>query len=494
MDEDVLPPSDVEAEGKLLGCLLVNPEHFSVASEMLEPADFYNGVHALLFRCMCEFVSFDVGELNLHNLGSYLKDTAWSIRDGMDYKNDFEFLGGWSGLANYFEGVGEMQPSNIPYFSKRLRAKRIKRDAIKGQNKIRDYAANGKGPEEEIEAIQDLNLSLTQLLPAGKESTPSEICESTLRDIIARAGGKPRGLYSGLEDLDRLLYGFAPGNVIILGGRPGHFKTQTAINLAVPKKGQQKRTLFVSLEMTANEIIERMFSILTGISGEQLKMGHVGPPEIEVLQEASRQIAAMDIVLLDESEKMKLAASVDSKLVQMEHEGRKPDQVIIDYLQLMEGKRYKQSDNRRYEVTENSRAIKAMAKKHGLPVILLSGVGRSCEGRADKRPMLSDLRESGDIEADADVVMFTYYHPKYYPDSKVTDCLELIVAKHRHGKTGHLYLHLNELTGVLSDRNDSSYKPEYGTNHLEVEPSRKSKRKGSTPAANNTKEEDKENA
>lgn len=478
-DEAIIPPSDCEAEDKLLGSLLVNPEHFGQAAAGLEPADFYRPANALLFkRLRGLWEDWGTTGINCDALHETLK-----LNKSSDGTTELDHVGGWPAISDRL--IMALRPETIPFHIAHLRNLRIKRDALKGQYLIQRYASNGKMPEEVIEAMTTQAQDLTRLLPGEKPADSAKLCDEVIEEIFKRASGESTAIPTGLSDLDALIGGWMPGNLIILAGRPGMFKTATALNFCHRSK-RPTRCLFLSFEMTRKELTARLFSQIGEIPGELIKQGTVGKYERDRMEFAKQVILDRGIEILDDNDKLNGLQQIEAVLLKLKSEGKLPELVIVDYLQLISGTKYRET-NRNLEVEENSRGFKAMAKRFGITFIVLSQLSRAVEARQNKRPMLSDLRDSGAIEQDGDIVIFTYRDAYYNPETKEPNCLELIVAKNRHGAAGTVYTRLNPSTGNIVDADSKFWKPDYGTTPQFVP---KKKRGGSTFAANTQQQEE----
>jgi replicative DNA helicase len=480
MDDERLPPADTEAERQLLGCLMVNADRFPEAASIVDPADFYNVSNKVLFRRMSEWVSFDCGELNIETLGSYLKDTEDFA--GPEFKSDFEYYGGWSGLSEITQAA--ILPESVTAYARRIRALRIKREALYGQDQIRDYANNGKGPDEVIEAIQSLSDSLSVLLPGEAEASLTVTCDSLIKELPARLDRELMGLSSGLNDLDSLTHGWAPGQFIIIAGRPGMYKTQLALNLTIPTKPIKRpfQTLYISMEMSKQELVERLLCQIGELHNDLLKRGTIGEHEARVLASARERLLDAAPIILDDADSLGKLAGIEAQIIKRKRTDKPIELLIYDYVGLCEGGSKKAEASRQEEIAAFSRGLKKMAKRHKIPIIALVQVTRGPDARANKRPMLSDLRDSGALEQDADVVLFTYYEPNYNPEAKEKHCLEIIVAKNRHGQQGTIYARVNPETGQISNSQDPYWRPDYGK--APDKPKTRYGKGGSTHAAN----------
>jgi replicative DNA helicase len=487
MDDELIPPSDAEAESRLLGCLLAFPDEFANVAGDLDEMDFYRNEHRILFAGMRELYNeYGTPEaLMLDMLGQHLK---W--RNKSDSCSDMERIGGWPALAGYM--ANSVRPEVAPAYAHQIRDLRIKRDALRGSQKILHYAANGKPPEDVISEMQTLQDDLTMKLPTTKIETAESIADSVIANILARATSEEEtvGIPSGIGSLDLKCNGWRPGQLVVIAGRPGQGKTQLALNLMhLPEtRGRNKKhfkTLFFSLEMTNEELVERLFCQMTEMPADLLLKGHVGAFELEKLQLAKQRIADMDLVLLDQTEKLNTVQAIEAQIMARKRAGKMPDLVIVDHLSYLHGKLSKKDVNRNLEIEEIVRGLKALAKRLRIPIVLLSQLSRDVERRQNKRPMLSDLRDSGAIEQEADLVIFIYRHVVYDEETNTPDACELIVAKQRGGAAGTVFCRFDQTTGLFYDVPDATWRPDYTSKNASASPQQNSKtkyKKGGTHA------------
>jgi replicative DNA helicase len=244
--------------------------------------------------------------------------------------------------------------------------------------------------------------------------------------------GEIIGIPTGLADLDKILGGMQRSDVIILAGRPGMGKTSLALSIALhAARRWQKRVAIFSLEMSDEQLVQRLISAETGIDSQRLRLGDIKENEWPTFIQATNLLSNTSVFIDDTPAISALELRTKARRLHAEHG---LDLLIIDYLQLMRGD--SRSENRQQEISYISRSIKALARELNIPILALSQLSRQVESRHDKHPMLSDLRESGSIEQDADVVMFVYRDDVYNPDTEFPNIAEIIISKHRSGPTG----------------------------------------------------------
>ncbi len=265
-----------------------------------------------------------------------------------------------------------------------------------------------------------------------------------MTDVVERIGFLTRnrdhlmGVPTGFTMLDKLLGGFQQSDLIILAGRPGMGKTSLGLSVAQNAARHYNAHVAVfSLEMSNEQLVQRLLSMETGIDSHRLRLGDVAEEEWTILMEAANQLSATSIFIDDTPAASVTEIRTKARRLYAEHG---IDLILIDYMQLMSGQSGSRPENRQQEISYISRSLKALARELNVPVIALSQLSRAVESRADKRPMLSDLRESGSIEQDADVVLFIYREDYYVEDTDRQNIADVLVAKHRHGSTGTVSL------------------------------------------------------
>ena len=435
-----VPPQDIVAEKSLLGALMISNDTLPEILTILRPRDFYEQRHQDIFQAMLDL--YDRHQpVDLLTLTSELKT-----------KKKLKEIGG----APYLTELSNFVPaaSHAKAYADIIEKTSVRRRLIKAGTEI----AN-KAYEDDAVADSLIGEAERQLFEVSDKIVKSDYVpmEELLADAFDRIEelhknkGALRGLKTGFRDLDKKTAGFQKGDLVIIGARPAMGKTTFAQNLAyniasINKKG----VLFFSMEMAANEIIDRMISDVSGVDNWKMRTGNLSDEEFSRIGDALGEMDEIPIYIDDTS---------SMTIVELRNKARRAMHdhnigiVIVDYLQLIQGSdRYK--GNRVQEVTEISRGLKILARELEIPVIALAQLSRNVTGRDDPRPVLSDLRESGSIEQDADLVMFLH-RPDYYKQNddnyEETHITELLVAKHRHGAVGKIELYFHpELLRFMS--------------------------------------------
>lgn len=430
-------PHNLEAEVSLLGTILQDPACLSLAIEQIRPQDFYLPAHQKVMEAM----------LRLFEKGAPCDVVA--VGDMLATMGDLEAVGGLSFLARL---EAEAKPSaTIEYYAKIIRDKALMRRMIEAAAGIvaEGYSSDLE-PEEYLDWAEQKIFSIGEERIRGRVRRLDEVLRTAVTRIqaLCERGEHVTGIPTRYESLDRLLLGLQDSDLIILAARPAMGKTSFALNLAINATcySNPRHVLFCSLEMAEQQIANRIISIYKGLDSQRLRRGFLAKSELQAIREA-RDFLAHAPLYIDDSPRLSVL-ELRAKARRMRARGQL-DMVIVDYLQLMEPTDKKVS--REQQVSEISRSLKALAKELNIPVIALSQLSRAPETRAgkDKRPQLSDLRESGALEQDADVVLFLY-RPEYYEreNTKEEDrgVLEVIVAKQRNGPTGRVRLGFIEET------------------------------------------------
>lgn len=435
-----VPPQDVVAEKSLLGALILSNDVLPEILTVLRPRDFYEQRHRDIFQAMLDL--YDRHQpVDLLTLTSELKT-----------KKKLKEIGG----APYLTELSNFVPaaSHARAYADIIEKASIRRRLIKAGTEIANRAY-----EDDVVADTLVGEAERQLFEVSDKIVKSDYVpmEELLADAFDRIEelhknkGALRGLKTGFRDLDKRTAGFQKGDLIIVGARPAMGKTTFAQNLAyniasINKKG----VLFFSMEMAANEIIDRMISDVSGVDNWKMRTGNLSDEEFSKIGDALGEMDEIPIYIDDTSSMTIVELRNKARRAMHDHD---IGIVIVDYLQLIQGSdRYK--GNRVQEVTEISRGLKILARELEIPVIALAQLSRSVTGRDDPRPVLSDLRESGSIEQDADLVMFLH-RPDYYKQNddnyEETHITELLVAKHRHGAVGKIELYFHpELLRFMS--------------------------------------------
>ena len=428
-DSATAPPQNLEAEQSVLGAVLLSDTALPalIIDERLQPEDFYREAHGLIFQAM----------LDLHTVGEPVD--ALTLVEHLKQAGLLENVGGRAAvdlLAGSVPAVG-----NVRQYARIVRENAMLRRLLRASYEIQARVHSHEAPPREL-----VDLAERSILEVAHDDRRKDFraihdllsAELDKLEQLSAHGTSITGTPSGFEDLDRITGGFQPGNLIILAARPGMGKSALMANFAehAALTGKEAVALF-SLEMSEGELAQRFIASQASIKGDDLRKGKVPQTRWAKILAASNRLAESALYVDDSSDLSVLDVRAKTRrLAQQQADGL--GLVLIDYLQLMRATG--QTDNRAEQVGQISRGLKTLARELEVPVIALSQLNRGVEQRADKRPMLSDLRESGAIEQDADLVMFIYRDEYYNPDTESQGVAEIIIAKHRNGPTGKLEL------------------------------------------------------
>ena len=433
-----LMPQDLEAERSLLGAILLEESSGQKAGsfpdilEKLSDKDFYDKKHGAIFRAMTNL--YEHGQpIDLLTLTSELRSLKL-----------LKEVGGSPYLAELTNVVPTA--SHIMSYAELVEQASVRRRLIRAGTSIVDGAYDGGKNVGELLGAAEKDLFEVSDKTIKSDYTPmSELLVDAFERMenLHKNKGALRGLKTGFPDIDKKTAGFQKGDLIILGARPAMGKTTLAQNLAyniadITKKG----VLFFSLEMAKNEIIDRMISPISGVDSWKIRTGNISDEDFSKIGDALGAMSEVPIYIDDTSGLSILELRNKARRAMHDHD---IGAIIIDYLTLIEGTdRYK--GNRVQEVTEISRGLKTLARELEIPVIALAQLNRQVTGRDDPRPVLSDLRESGSIEQDADLVMFLHRVDYYHQEEgyEKTNITELNIVKHRHGPIGRIKLYFDE--------------------------------------------------
>jgi replicative DNA helicase len=422
-----LPPQNLEAEQCVLGSVLLQQGALVKVIEYLSPEDFYRDAHKTIFAAMVEL--FERSEpQDLITVTNILKD-----------KNRLDAIGGPAYLASLTDIVPVV--ANIGFYGKIIRQKAILRQLIQTSTEI---AARCYEEQDDIDSLVDDAEQTIFEISRSKSSQGflalSKIIPNTFRALEKRFERKEliTGVPTGYEEFDRLTAGLQASDLIILAARPSMGKTALAMNIARNAAVQHKIGVAVfSLEMSEEQLALRMLCSESRVNSQDLRTGFIKDRDWPKLTKAAGDLSEARIFIDDTPAITVLEMRAKSRRLKTEHD---IGLIVVDYLQLMQGRR--SAERREQEISEISRALKAMAKELHVPVIALSQLNRGLESRPDKRPKLSDLRESGAIEQDADVICFIYRDEVYNQaeDNPRKGIAEVIIGKQRNGPTGKFEL------------------------------------------------------
>ena len=423
-----VPPQAVELEEAVLGALMLEKDSIITVQEFVTPEAFYTEEHRLIYRAI-EELSSELKPIDLYTVTERLK-----------VKKELKKVGGASYLAQLTQKVGSA--ANVEFHAKIVAQKYVQRELIRSATEIqrRSY-------DESTDVTDLIGFAEQEIFKVAeghvKHSVQSaaDVLARTLAQIEENAKNKSafNGVPSGFMALDRVTMGWQPSDLIIIAARPSMGKTAFTLTMARNMSVDHEQAVaFFSLEMPAHQLMMRLVVAETGIPGNDLKLGRLSPEQWRHLESATKPLGSAKLFIDDtpalsvfefRSKARRLKIHNDIKII------------MIDYLQLMRVPAL--SDNRTLEIAEISRSLKALAKELNVPVVALSQLNRSLEQRADKRPVNSDLRESGSIEQDADLIMFIYRDEVYHENSDLKGIAEIIIGKQRNGPIGTVRLTFN---------------------------------------------------
>ena len=417
MPEGRVPPQSIEAELSVLGAMMLKPQAVSQAVELLHADDFYRQAHRAVFEAMEELLRN--GEpVDIVTVTESLK------KSGL-----LDQVGGISFLANLTNTVPST--ANLAHYAKIVKEKAVLRALIDASTEIAGAAYEAS--EDIAEQLDDAERKILAI--AGGQTTTAFIpAKEVVFDAVdrvselAKAKGGITGLSTGLATLDNVTRGLQPSDLIIVAARPAMGKTAFVLNIATHVALQGGTVAFFSLEMPREQLMHRIFCAEGQIDATRLARGELDDEEWSRLVKVADRMMKTNLYFDDTSSTTVLDIRTRARRLKAEHG---LDLVAIDYLQLIQAPG--RAENRTLAVAEMTRSLKVLARELDVPIVVLSQLSRSTEGRSNKRPMLSDLRESGSIEQDADIVMFLYREDYYNQDTKDANITELSIAKHRNG-------------------------------------------------------------
>ncbi len=432
---DKLPPQNIEAEKSLIGSLLLDKEAMNKVADSLEPQDFYSRAHQIIYEGM--FRLFERQEpIDILSLSNLLGEIG-----------QLETIGGVGYLTSLVNSVPTS--AHVTNYAKIVERKKILRDLIDSAHHI---IGLGYKEDEDVDVLLDQAeqkiFSISQKsIQQTFEPLDKALHEAFERlDALHKSDGTMRGIPSGFYDLDNMTAGFQKSDLIILGARPSLGKSTLALDIARnAAKASGLPVGIFTLEMSKDQVVDRLIASEAGINLWKLRTGHLSAEgdgnDFERIQTALNNLAQSNIFIDDASSPTVLQIRAMGRRLQAE---RGLGMLIVDYLQLMQPSRA--YDSPVQQITEISRNLKGLARELNIPVIALSQLSRNSENRTDQKPKLSDLRDSGSLEQDADMVLFIYREDRVKKESEKKNIAEIIIAKHRNGPVGSIELYFDEDT------------------------------------------------
>ncbi|HRS20592.1 MAG TPA: replicative DNA helicase [Clostridia bacterium] len=420
-----IPPNNIEAEQSVLGAMLLDKEAISTATEFITGDDFYREAHKEIFEAI----------VDIYNRGEPVD--LITLTEKLKTRNTLEAVGGITFLTNLMDAVPTTH--NVKYYAKIVEDKSLLRKLIKSSNEIiqKSYQA-----EEDIGEIIDdaekgiFNISLNRSTQGFVHLKNILNANFDRIEQLYLNKGKITGVPTGFHDLDNKLSGLQKSDLILIAARPSMGKSSFMMNIVQHAAVREKITTAIfSLEMSKEQLTQRLLCSEALIDAHRLRIGDINEDEWVKLARAMGPLSEAPIYIDDTPSISITEMRAKCRRLKLEHD---LGLIVIDYLQLMQGKG--NAESRQQEISEISRSLKALAREINVPVVALSQLSRAPEMRADHKPVLSDLRESGAIEQDADVVMFLYRDEYYHPDTEKKNIGEVNIAKQRNGPTGTVEL------------------------------------------------------
>ncbi len=420
-DVDKIPPHNLDAEKSTLGSMLLDRNAIAKVVEILRPGDFYKQAHAMILEVI-HFL-FEKGEpVDLVTVTEVLRE-----------RKQLETIGGASYIATLANSVPTA--ANVEHYAKIVEEKSVLRGLLKSADKISQL---GYQEEQELDIILDeaeqLIFNISQKRATQGFDKIKDILMDTFDNIenMYNQQSEVTGVPTGFKDLDKMTSGFQEADLIIIAARPSMGKTALALNMAQYVAVEEDMSVGIfSLEMSKSQLVQRMLCSEAQVNSHKLRTGKLNEKDWLRISQAAGRLGEARVFIDDTPGITAMEMRAKSRRIQAEHG---LDLILIDYLQLMQGSG--SIESRQQEVSKISRSLKGLARELNVPVVSLSQLSRAVEQRNDKRPQLSDLRSSGSIEQDADVVAFIYRDEYYNPDTEKKGITEIIIGKQRNGPVG----------------------------------------------------------
>ena len=426
-----LPPHSVEAEQSLLGGLLIDNEGLDKVSDVINPKDFYRHDHHIIFKHIVKVIE-----------ASQPADII-TVGESLEKNNELTTIGGLAYLGLLAENTPTS--ANIRGYATIVRERSIMRSLVQVGSDIAESAYSPQGRDAQ-QLLDESEAKIFQIAESGKRDNIGfediqHLLPKVIQDVEKRMenGSDVTGVATGFTDLDKMTSGLQPGDLVIIAGRPSMGKTSLALNMAENVAIDSKLPVAVfSMEMASSQLTTRLIGSVGKVDQHKMRTGQLDDDDWEKLTDSLGQLNDAPIHI-DEGSALN-SFEVRARARRLQRQAGQLGLIVIDYIQLMSAPGGRQGENRATEISEISRSLKALAKELNVPVVALSQLNRSLEQRPDKRPVMSDLRESGAIEQDADVILFIYRDEVYNPESADKGLAEIIVAKQRNGPIGRVKL------------------------------------------------------
>ena len=443
---DRIPPQNLEAEMALLGSILVDREMMATVAEIVDPPDFYAAMHETIYIAL----------LSLYERGEPLDKITLS--EELKRRGQLEKIGGLAYLTSLMDTVPTA--ASAEYYANIVREKSALRGLIHAGTQITRIGYEGEEDVEgSIDRSEQIVYEVGRRQQHGKFTPVAQMLKPVFDnlDMLHSQHGDRTGITTGFRDLDDYTAGWQPGNLIIVAARPGMGKTSLALTMAAEgARIDGKPIAFFSLEMTNEELVQRLLASAGRLDSQKLKRGNIRDNEWTILSEAMSMLSTLPIYL-DDSASVTVT-EIRSRARRLKASSNGLGAIFIDYLQLVRPGQLAKGANRNEELSEICRTLKATAKDLEVPIIALAQLNRAVEARQDKRPLLSDIRDSGSVEQEADLVAFIYRDEYYNKETAEPGVTELNLVKHRNGRTGTIKLLFQpEYTKFVSYADASRY-------------------------------------
>ncbi len=430
-DDAKLPPQNTDAEASLLGALLIDSDAIVKIADAITVKDFYDEKHQRIYEAVNTLYEKH-SPVDVLTLSNHLKDSG-----------NLDFVGGSAYLTELTNYVPTA--AHVERYADIVAQKALRRRLIAASQDITNLSYDeGRNLDELIENAESRLFEISQK-HVGQDVTSLEtvLSESFDRlDELHKDKGKIRGIPTGYKDLDNVLAGLQRSDLVVLAARPSMGKTALALNIAHNVAlGADQPVLIFSLEMSKEQLVDRMLAMESGVDAWALRTGNLTDADFEKISQAMGALGEAKIYIDDTPS---ITVSELRTKARREAHIRELGLIVVDYLQLMSGGRYGGDGNRVQEISEISRGLKGIARELNVPVLALSQLSRSVENRPDRIPQLADLRESGSIEQDADVVAFIYRDDYYKPDTDRKNVADILIKKQRNGPTGAVELYFDK--------------------------------------------------
>jgi replicative DNA helicase len=432
---DRLPPHNIEAEQSVIGSLLIDRDAIIRVASMLKADDFYYGANGIIYQAIVDLY-------NRREPTDFV-----TLTDELQRRERFDQVGGLAYLSSLLNVVPTAV--HVEYYGKIVeRTASLRRLIDAGAQIVSIGYREGIDVEEAIDSSERAIFDVSQRRTTRDFQSIADVLERFFDqiDYLQQNRGALVGVPTGFSDLDKITGGLQKSDLVIVAARPSVGKTAFALGMAYGAAVLHGKTVGIfSLEMSAEQLVQRLLSTETGVDSHRLRLGQIDDHEWDRISRAFGRLAEAQIFIDDSAAVSVMELRSKARRLQAE---RGLELLVVDYLQLMQGRR---SENRVQEISEISRGLKGIARELNIPVIALSQLSRAVETRADHHPLLSDLRESGSIEQDADVVMFIYREEVYDANTENKGIAEISVAKHRNGPVGQVNLRFFQKTARFAD-------------------------------------------